>query len=242
MSIFKRYHFYHKPEIERRANDLLMRMQATSNFCPEWPFDASRVADFLDIAVVWDRIPGDDEGLIAARILPLKRLIEIHEDVLEKPKGFEASTIAHEIGHWVLHINQDEADGIVEQLALPGMGIETTAQPFLCRSVSEQQIYKSSANKQLDSIEWQAQYFASCLLMPRYILEEKRVGRDLTNWRHRRAMADELGVTPSNLKHRLKDVGWIYEDKKTGLIYPGQAMSNGQTSFFVESDRPSINS
>ena len=25
---------------------------------------------------------------------------------------------------------------------------------------------------------------------------------------------------------------WIYEDKKTGLIYPGQAMSNGQTSFF----------
>ncbi len=39
--------------------------------------------------------------------------------------------------------------------------------------------------------EWQAQYFASCLLMPRHVLEDKRRGRDLTNWKHLYAMVDE---------------------------------------------------
>lgn len=213
MRIFKPYHFYNnKEEIEGLANDLLRRMQATHKYAPTWPLDASRVADFLDLAIVWDRIPVDDEGLIAARILPLKRLIEINEDILELPEGFEASTIAHEIGHWVLHINRDEVD---EFLKRREQGIEVTAQPFLCRSASSQLKHKS--------IEWQAQYFASCLLMPRYILEEKRVGHDLTNWRHLYLMKDALGVTISNLTNRLKDLGWIHITPGSRQIYLGDA-------------------
>lgn len=220
MNVIKPYRFYRKEEIERRANDLLGRMQATPNFSPKWPFDANRVADFLDLGVVWDRIPPDDEGLIAARILPLQRQIEINEKILEGPEGLEASTIAHEIGHWELHINQHEADGFVEQPEL-GIGIERNIKPFLCRSVSS-----------LEGLEWQAQYFASCLLMPRYFLSEKRKGRDLTNWRHLYAMRDELGVTISNLTNRLQDLGWIYIPKGSRQIYPGKAAPNGQKSLF----------
>jgi len=68
--------------------------------------------------------------------------------------------------------------------------------------------------------------------MPQLKLEEVRKGRDLTNWRHLRAMADELGVTQSNLKHRLKDLGWIYIPQDSKQIYPGKAISNGQTRLF----------
>ncbi len=118
MSIFKPYRFYPKETIERQANDILMRMQQTSNFAPRWPFEASMVADFLDLGVVWDCIPPDSEGAIAARILPWLRQIEINENILDLPAGFIESTIAHEIGHWVLHINHDEADGTVKQLEL----------------------------------------------------------------------------------------------------------------------------
>lgn len=212
MNIFKQYRFYPKEEIELQANNLLKQMQATPKYAPTWPFDASRVADFLDLAVVWDRIPAEDEAPIAARILPLKRLIEINEDILEMPEGYEAATIAHEIGHWVLHIKPDEVDRFLKRQKL---GIQTTVEPFLCRNANGQLKHKS--------IEWQAQYFASCLLMPRHILEEKRVGRDLTNWRHLYAMKDELGVTISNLTNRLKDLGWIHITPGSRQILLGDA-------------------
>ena len=219
MNLFKPYRYYRREEIERLANGLLNRMQATPKYAPKWPFDANRVADFLDIGVVWDSILPDKEGLIAAKILPLQRQIEINKDILHGPEGLEASTIAHEIGHWELHINQDEADGFVEQLELD-VGIERTIKPFLCRSISS-----------LEGIEWQAQYFASCLLMPRYILEEKRKGRDLTKWPHLYAMRDDLGVTISNLTNRLQDQGLIYIPKGSSQIYPGNAAPNGQKKF-----------
>lgn len=190
-------------------------MDATPKYAPTWPLDASRVADFLDLAVVWDRIPADDEGQIAARILPLKRLIEINEDIprlVIDAEGFAASTIAHEIGHWVLHINSDEVDRFLKRR---DPGIEVSVQPFLCRS--------ASTHKESNSIEWQAQYFASCLLMPRSILEKKRVGRDLTNWHDLYVMKDELGVTISNLTNRLKNLGWIHITPGSRQILLGDA-------------------
>lgn len=228
MSIFKPYRFYPKETIERLANDLLVRMQQTHNFAPRWPFEASLVADFLDLGVVWDSIEPDEEGAIAARILPTRRQIEINEEILKMPPGFIESTIAHEIGHWVLHINQEEADGKVKQLDLDLGEVEGTPndseEPFVCRG--------SSADTKIASIEWQAQYFAGCLLMPRHILEEKREGKDLTKWSHLYKIKDELGVSISNLINRLQEFGWIYIPKGTREIYPGEAMANGQQRLF----------
>ncbi|CBN57237.1 MULTISPECIES: ImmA/IrrE family metallo-endopeptidase [Kamptonema] len=228
MSIFKPYRFYPKETIERQANDILMRMQQTSNFAPRWPFEASMVADFLDLGVVWDCIPPDSEGAIAARILPWLRQIEINEEILDLPAGFIESTIAHEIGHWVLHINHDEADGTVKQLELDlgdfGKIASDSEEPFVCRG--------SSADTKIASIEWQAQYFAGCLLMPRHILEQKREGKDLTKWSHLYKIRDELGVSISNLTNRLQEFGWIYIPKGTREIYPGQPVADGQQRLF----------
>lgn len=220
--IIKKSEYYSKQEIERRANDLLRRMEETPKYAPTWPLDVTRVADFLDLAVVWDQIPAENEEPISARILPLERLIEINEDIVNLPEGYAASTIAHEIGHWILHVDQDKADSIVEQMELGFLDNEVTVEPSLCRSTSLV-INKSSVNNQIDWREWQAQYFASCLLMPRHILEEKRVGRDLTNWHHLYAIADELGVTISNLKNRLQNLGWIYIPEGSRRIYLGSA-------------------
>lgn len=189
-------------------------MQTTPKYAPTLPLDASRVADFLDLAVVWDKIRADNQGEIAARILPLERLIEINEDILQlvpNPEGFTASTIAHEIGHWILHINQNEVDRFLEQQVQSNV---QTLQPFLCRSASNQ--------RENDSVEWQAQYFASCLLMPKDILEEMRVGHDLTSWRDLYVMKDKLGVTISNLTNRLKHLGWINIPPGSKQIFLGE--------------------
>lgn len=90
-------------------------------------------------------------------ILPTERKIIMNENHRDFPQGFEESSIAHEIGHWILHIDQNNVSRFLE---LQEMGIEKTVEPFLCRSVNTQQ-----------GIEWQAQYFASCFLMPLFKLQ-----------------------------------------------------------------------
>jgi Zn-dependent peptidase ImmA (M78 family) len=195
MGIFKPFRFIDRIEIEGKAIAILEQMQATPNYIPKFPLDASRVAEFLGLDVVWDGIADDIEGKIAARILPLERLIEINEDIPQLRGGFGESTIAHEIGHWVLHINPIEVD---RYLRLQEKGIEIEVKPLLCRSTEN-----------LEGIEWQAQYFASCLLMPQFKLLEGLKGKDLIQWRSLYAMAEEFGVTISNLTNRLKDIDWI---------------------------------
>lgn len=212
MKVIKPYRFIPKQEIERRAVDVLMHVQAKRKRPLKWPIDAGHVAEALGLDMDCGDIPPDEQGSIAAMILPTERKIVMNENNRELPEGFEESSIAHEIGHWELHIDQNAISRFVE---LRNRDIETTVEPFLCRSVNTQQ-----------GIEWQAQYFAGCLLMPLCKLEEVQRGRDLTNWRHLYAMKDELGVTISNLKNRLQDLGWIYIPKGSKQIYTGKAAPN----------------
>ena len=209
MSIFTSFRFVHRIEIEGSALEILDRMQQTPNYTPKWPLDATRVAEFLGLDVVWDSIPDDQYGKIAARILPLEHLIEINEDIPKLRSGFGESTIAHEIGHWVLHIDRSQ---VQRCLRLAKKGVIINIPPLLCRSAEVQ-----------EGIEWQAQYFASCLLMPRSQLQLKQQGRDLTRWRDLYQIADEFGVTISNLIHRLKDLEWISLADNSRQIYLGDA-------------------
>jgi len=224
LSLIKPYRFYPKTEIERRANDLLMRMQLTPNWEPTWPFQADRVADFLDLGLVWDRIPPDETGQIAARIVPRDRQIEINEDILNLPQGFQESTIAHEIGHWMLHINYAKVENEAIQAELDSPEALSSGQEFVCRP--------NSGLSQIESIEWQAQYFASCLLMPRHILVEKCQGRDLTRWAVLYAIREQLGVSISNLVNRLQDLDWIEMQKGSRRINRGSVDVCEQTCLY----------
>ncbi|MDY6784302.1 MAG: ImmA/IrrE family metallo-endopeptidase [Cyanobacteriota bacterium] len=194
-SIFKPFRFISKHAIECSALNILEQMQTVPNYKPKFPLDASRVAEFLGLDVVWDSIPDDEDGAIAARIFPLERLIEINDGIPQLQSGFGESTIAHEVGHWVLHIDVEKVERFN---GLKQKGIQVPVETLFCR-VSESN----------EGMEWQAQYFASCLLMPQYILQEKTQGRNLAQWPQLYELAEELGVTISNLVHRLKDLRWI---------------------------------
>lgn len=205
MNIFRPYHFIPKLTIEACALDILLQMQKTPHYRPRFPLDASRVAEFLGLDVVWDSIGDDESGAIAARILPLEKLIEINDRIPQLQGGLGESTIAHEIGHWVLHIERNEVE---RRIRLQQKGLTLEVEPFLCRSVES-----------VEGIEWQAQYFAGCLLMPQYYLLQVVRERDLTKWQHLYQIAEQLGVTISNLIHRLQDLGWIYCDSEHKEIY-----------------------
>ncbi|MGB3650370.1 MAG: ImmA/IrrE family metallo-endopeptidase, partial [Rivularia sp. (in: cyanobacteria)] len=170
MNVFKPYRFLPKEVIEHLALDIFNQVQAKRKRPLKGNCVAEAVADHLDLGVIWETIPPDDEGYIAAMIFPLQREIVINKEIPEMKGGFGQSTVAHEIGHWLLHIDHN-ALAVFKQRMTPE--IEITIKPFLCRSSNTQQ-----------KIEWQAQYFASCLLMPLYKLEEARRGRDLTKLSH----------------------------------------------------------
>ncbi|MGK7958761.1 MAG: ImmA/IrrE family metallo-endopeptidase [Crocosphaera sp.] len=193
MQIFKSFRFIPKKTIEKEAIKILNEMENSPNYELKFPIDASRVAEFLGLDVVWDSIPNDEKGVIAAIIFPLEKLIEVNELIPELRGGFGESTIAHEIGHWVLHIDQNRL-----KKCLSGQKTMIQVDPLLCRN-----------EVNLNGIEWQAQYFASCLLMPRFKLKEVCGKRNLQQWKELYKIAEELGVTISNLVHRLKDLGWI---------------------------------
>ncbi len=203
MSVFRPFRFISKIEIEACALDVWLQMAKSKNEL-QLPLDASLIAEFLELDLVWDTIPDDELGTIAARILPLEKLIEINENIPQLRGGFGESTIAHEIGHWVLHIDTVEVERYIR---LKQKGVDVQVKPFLCRSEDN-----------LAGIEWQAQYFAGCLLMPQHILTELKRGKDLTKWPQLYQMAEELGVTISNLTTRLQDLGWIYLDSNTRKI------------------------
>nr|WP_041620170.1 ImmA/IrrE family metallo-endopeptidase [Stanieria cyanosphaera] len=205
MSIFRPYSFIPKLTIEACALDILLQMQKTHNYLPKFPLDASRVAEFLGLDVVWDTISDDEYGAIAARILPLEKLIEINDRIPQLQGGLGESTIAHEIGHWVLHIDRTEVE---RQIRLKHRGLAIKVEPLLCRSLES-----------TEGVEWQAQYFAGCLLMPQYYLLQLSQAKNLAKWQHLYQIAEQLGVTISNLVHRLQDLGWIYCDSQQKEIY-----------------------
>jgi Zn-dependent peptidase ImmA (M78 family) len=213
LQLFQPFRFLEKQEIEATAIAILQQMQQTPNYQPKFPLDTSRVAEFLGLDVVWDSISDDSQGTIAARIMPLQRLIEMNENLPKLREGLGESTIAHEIGHWVLHINVEAVD---EYVKLQQTGNSVPTETLLCRY-----------GTQLTGIEWQAQYFASCLLMPRYQLEKVCQGRDLTQWRQLYQVTEEFGVTISNLIHRLKDVGWIELSENTRQLRYGTTCKAG---------------
>jgi Zn-dependent peptidase ImmA (M78 family) len=208
LNVIKPYRFYPKQEIETIASNLRLQVEQSRRRRLTAESVSEGIADFLELDVIWKGIPGDQQGNIAAMIVPVKKLVYINDDIPALKGGFGQSTIAHEIGHWVLHID-DHAIG--EYIDREASGFKLEIQRFLCRS-------EQSAK----GIEWQAQYFAGCLLMPHYKLMETKRGRDLTNWKHLYAIADECGVTISNLTNRLKSLQWITLSNNSKQVYLGR--------------------
>lgn len=111
-----------------------------------------------------------------------------------------------------MHVNQDEADGISFQEELPLFStVKDEDDFFLCRTVDEKKIYETARKTQEDWREWQAQYFSSCLLMPRFKVFETIQGKNLLNSSHLQDVGEELGVSRRNLIHRLKDLSLLRE-------------------------------
>jgi IrrE N-terminal-like domain len=227
MTSIKPARYIDKSEITAIADRLLVEMR-DANWTPKWPQLADLVADYLDLSIVWEDFDAAEDGVVAAKIYPTRGEIYINNafPAIRDNSGLYQSTLAHEIGHWLLHIERDASESVagVNSIQVGTIDRSLPEEVFLCRSLAGDRTRVVKQRTPEEWREWQAQYFASCLLMPLDKLEEVRRGRNLTNRQHLGAIGDELGVTLSNLINRLQDLEYLDKGGNSKQLYPGKRL------------------
>lgn len=198
--------------IERSANSLISEYEQRYGSISA-PVPVERIAEnIVDLVLEWSRIPENSGEVIFAGLNPMQKKVifnECRKKFYEDYDGFYNTVLAHEIGHWVLHV---DAVDLGLQPALPGTEIISKF------------VYRSTGPKK--PIEWQAYTFMGYLLLPYRLLRNYIETEDLCEWSSLYYLRDKFDVTISALVMRLRKMGLIYVDDKT--IYPSEAVSKGQ--------------
>lgn len=135
-----------KEKIARKASELIENFQALAKYEVKPPIPVEDIIErYLGLRLLYDdlnKVFGRD---VLGAVYVESKVICINERLFEtSSEGRLVFTIAHEVGHWVLHrqhIEAQEKDG-------------------------SRQVIVSKKGNNKETIEWQADYFASCLLMP----------------------------------------------------------------------------
>ena len=187
--------------IEARAETMLASYQQLHGQIPQPPVPDERLIEVhLDLAILWDEIPPQDHAPILGFIRPESRMIVLNQAMLhhfEQYLGTEAFTLAHEVGHWDLHIVKSGPD----QLSL---GL-CSSHPFICRM------------KTSDRREFQANRYAAALLMPEALIRSTVAGLDLALWPTLYDLKDAFGVTITALTTRLRQLSLIHHIRHTRI-------------------------
>lgn len=175
-------------------------------------FDCESLLDALGLGLLWDVLPEQDaERVLGALIATESRVVlnEAHLEELEANVGLRRFTIAHEVGHWLLHAEAIRAGSI------PLAHGERT----WCRSGAT------------DPVERQAEMFAGRLLLPADRLRGALPGSGWHGWPPVYDLADAFVVTPTAMMVRLDELGLAHRDE-TGQPRSGRPVPLGQGVLF----------
>jgi hypothetical protein len=212
-----KYPFITSDEMEQITQTILLDYGfdfANKNYPEAVPID--EIIEFhFGLDIHWEPIDHfDTSGLVMAAIIPRDKRIVMNEtckELFEEKIGTMNFTMAHELGHWVLHVNDKENI----QVTLDFHETET----FFCRSWSKK-----------PPEEYQADMFAGSLLMPKPMIQkvvsnlkaQGRVQMKQLYW-----LAPLFKVSISALIVRLKQLDLLYIDAD-GIIYDSKSESQGQ--------------
>jgi Zn-dependent peptidase ImmA (M78 family) len=189
-------------EMEKITQGILIDYGLNLNPKEPYPIPIEEIIEFqFELDILWEKIDHlDKTGDVMAAIFPDIRKIIMNEskkDLFEEKIGTRNFTFAHELGHWVLHANN--------QMQTPQKH-DNNESIFYCRS-----------GKGRPNIEKEADMFAGSLLMPKHIIlnEMNKIGANKKiTWKHLYKMQDQFNVSISALCYRLKDLGIVYIDNE----------------------------
>jgi Zn-dependent peptidase ImmA (M78 family) len=193
--------FLSKDRLESLANALLDQFEQEIEPLPAPPVPVEKIADFLlDLNLEWLEIDDTDDEPILAYLLPGARTIRLNERRLahfEQYPGSYEFTLAHEIGHYQLHLQGGSA---------------ASDEPYLYR-------FRRSGP---DRREWQAEQFASYLLLPARLLWPALAEINPQHWPDLYQLRDRFQVSISALCIRLEALG-VLVVTPNGQLYPDMA-------------------
>ena len=171
-------------EIEKVANETLIKARITT---PKIMADS--IAEFTyGLEFEWRNLNQCSEGKVLAAINFKNKIIYLNESFERELKnclGRMNFSIAHELGHWLLHQNSS-------QVRLPIFEEEA----LICRVL----------DNKTDDRERQANLFATYLLMPeKFIVECMKDFSSPLNEYDIKTLADIFGVSKQAMKIRLTD-------------------------------------
>jgi Zn-dependent peptidase ImmA (M78 family) len=189
--------FISETDLEQRANDLLVQFARAIEPVQSPPVPVEKIADFLlNLNIDWVEIPDTEEEPVLAYIHAQTQTIRLNERRLshfEQYPGTYEFTLAHEIGHYLLHLTGQE------------------------------QLYRFRPAT-WERREWQAEQFASYLLLPSHLLLPAIEGLNLQSWPDLYRLRDRFNVSITALRIRLEKLGYLFV-AENGRIYPDEASS-----------------
>lgn len=212
--------FFSREQIEQSAFNLLREYtQIRSLAIVEPPIPIERIAeDLLDLKLLWEPIEEARGQTILAKLVPSEQRVVFNEGrqtLFDSTAGLYQTTLAHEIGHWVLHAGRGR---LGRTLSLFG---EEEDIYF---------VYRSDGHG--DGSTWDernAHRFMACLLMPRHLLVAAVAESPVTNFHTLYRLRDRFQVTVTALQLRLEQLNLIYIDAD-GHFYPNRQVFSGQTT------------
>ena len=229
-------------QLERRADALLDACVARGRSIGP-PVQVEWIAEhLLDLAILWDALPTDRDAPVLGGLDPLRGEIVLNEREIHRFRTFpgqEAFTLAHEVGHWLLHVPPAHR----RQPALPGF-----AGARACRAAPRGAVCGAGTGAAAKQRERQADRFASLLLLPARLLLPRCAGLDLTRFPARYRLRDEFGVSITAMNLRLKALGFGWFNERDEYV-PGRDLTprspsleakgeNAQTRVTPSSPRP----
>lgn len=198
-------------ELEELANALLREYAHTVEPISAPPVPVEEIADFLlELNIEWLDIDDSDDEPILAFLHPASKTIRLNERRLpyfEEHPGTYQYTLAHEIAHYQLHVKTGDIPP--DQLV----------------------VYRHKQNSN-DRREWQAERFASYLLLPEYLLLPALEQVNPRQWPVLYNLRDQFQVSITALTIRLEELGYLYVGSN-GRLYPSQtAAIQGQRQEF----------
>jgi len=175
-------------------------------------FDAEALVDSLDLRLLWEVLDDGEGGKVFGALIPWERTVVLnqrHKDLLEEKPGLRRFTIAHEIAHWLLHV----------QPKLGQMAFLDGIEHVLCREHSK------------DPMEVQAEAYASYLLSPTDLLRQKIPTAPWSGWATVYRLAEAFEMTPTAMMVRLEIASLAHRNEQ-GTPVAGPRPEPGQQRLF----------
>ena len=218
--------FLPKEDIEFAATKLMMAYGKAFSELHEPPIPVDAILEcHLGLSLDFDSMDKllGQRGVLGATWIDTKEvIIDEHLDPSDNPtiEGRYRFTLAHEIGHWELHRHQV---------------VVSTDRSLFCGKPQPSIICRSNAKK--DPIEWQADCFASYLLMPVQMVENE--WKKLTGDYKPIVVADEIAAFKSRFGEDESYVVNLAKQMAQQFEVSGQAMQIRLTDLdLLRTDEP----